>query len=343
MAIYIVIWFLCLVLSNVRLPLGLQKSLYWGLCIIMVVIGGSRDIMVGTDTITYDDYYYNTRTIGYLYYVEPGWNLISLAASYFGLNFNGLLTCISVLTLLPVFYVSDKMLKNPFWAIFLYVSFHFWGASLNVMRQYFALSYILLGYYFYFKGHASRAQLILLAASTVHYSTILSFLFLLFAKKIKVPNKDKIILFSLLSLLVGLVIPIESILNITQVYADYDGSEKLYRQSFLTSALLAAVLLFFIASSLIFLKKSYRNNFWTKPIMVYGIMTGLTCKLLLAARISAIFGIAQIIFFPLFLNHNRLKYSLGKLMIILYSSISFFRILLVNGNGICPYKSILLP
>lgn len=343
MAIYIIIWFLCLVLSNTRLPLGMLKAIYWGLCIIMIIIGGSRDMTVGTDTITYDDYYYNTQTIGYLYYVEPGWNLISLAASTVGLDFNGLLTCVSILTLIPIFFVSEKMLKNPFWAIFLYISFHFWGASLNVMRQYLALSYILLGYYVYFKGHHTRAFLILLAASTVHYSTILSLLFLIFAKKIRIPNNDTIILYSLISLLVGLVIPIEAILNVTQVYADYDGSEKLYRESFMTSALLAAVLLFFIAVSLIFLKKNYRYNFWAKPIFVYGIMTGLTCKLLLAARIIAIFGIAQIIFFPLFLKNNRLKHSLGKLLVILYSSISFFRILLANGNGITPYKSILLP
>lgn len=343
MAIYIIIWFLCLVLSNIRLPLGLQKSLYWGLCITMIIIGGSRDMMVGTDTITYDDYYYNTRTIGYLIYVEPGWNLISLTASYLGLNFNGLLTGVSILTLLPVFYVSDKILKNPFWAIFLYVSFHFWGASLNVMRQYFALSYILLAYYFYFKSKAKKAILIILAASSVHYSSILALIFLIFEKRIKTPDNSKLILYFFIALVVGLIIPIETILNYTFIYSAYEGTEKLYRQSFGESALLATMLMIFIALSLIFIKKRFRSDFWSKPIFIYGIMTGLTSKLLLAARIIAIFGIAQIIFFPLFLKYNRLKYSLAKLMIIIYSGISFFRILLVNGNGICPYKSILLP
>ena len=94
-------------------------------------------------------------------------------------------------------------------------------------------------------------------------------------------------------------------------------------------------MLFIILSS----SEILRNSFWGKLFALSIIVINATYMLHYGARVYAIFAITQIIYFPMFLKNSKFRNKLvPALLIIVYVSAQFWRMLLANANTIIPYK-----
>ena len=340
MVLYIFIWLLLLLSA-----IGYNKRnagydiLYFLFFILLLVVASGRAEGVGVDTTTYMSIYNTIRRLGYLPYLEPGWNVLNIIGTKLGLTFNEFLFVPSFLMLFPIFYIAKKLCGNPFWPILIYFSMHIYLASFNVMRQYVAVSYVLMVYYLYFKGRNGWALLTLLFACSIHYSSILCIFGIIFIKYIRI-TREKIIIFFIMSLIMGSLINNDILQRVSFMYSNYISND-VYRADGASAMFLALIVNIFNVGLLVFSKKEILDNKWVGLYLLYIIVLNLTYKLQLGARINVIFSITQLIALPYIALHTKTKpyyFVLG--LVFVFCTLQFYRMLLSNANDIAPYKSV---
>lgn len=106
-----------------------------------------------------------------LEYLEPLWKVLNKLVVGIGGNFNLLLFFSSLLMLVPVFYVVYTYSINPALSLYIYYSMYFFCGSLNISRQYLAISFILCSFCF-FKSYPFRAFCCFMIALGFHLSSV---------------------------------------------------------------------------------------------------------------------------------------------------------------------------
>lgn len=339
MGFYIAIWFFLLFCSVfIKGKRGIDNWLFWATFLFLVFIAGGRTENVGVDTPTYESVYRAVQSEGYIPYLEPGWNLLNIVCGNLSLSFNVFLTVISVLTLFPVFYVAKKESPNPFFTVFAYYAMHMYCGSFNISRQYLALSEIFLAYYFFSHQKSIWTFLSVAIAICIHYSSIFCIVSFLFARYVKL-NNTKICGLLLASFLIGSLMN-DSLLGYFALIYDSYVNPEVYRESSVIAYLFTIMMNVFAILVVYTASGSAYSNKWFILYVLSVIILNLTFKLHYGTRIYVIFAISQLLFFPLHVRNCRIQYKKVMLFLfLLYLSLNFFRITLVNGNQIFPYHN----
>jgi hypothetical protein len=339
MAIYIWIWVISFLLS---LFPKCSKSLYiiWGM--FLIIVAGTRDIEVGTDTHTYFDIFDTVGETGYAAWVEPLWNLTCfITYNFISSSYNIFLLVVSAITICNYFYVFYKESPFPFLSVFIFISMHIYTGSFNVMRQYYAMSFLFLSWYFFIHNKKVKSIVTLIISLFSHYSTLFSLIFI-FWNRFSLSTK-RITFFLFVSFIFGSMMN-ESILSVftSSLFANFLEKDTVFRENSVIMMLMVIAQNALALIVIITTKKEMRENFWYKLFVLSCIVFNATYMVAFAARFYLVFAISQLVFIPLYMKQVNARHKIMAYGVLwVYMSAQFFRILIPNGNGIIPYKSIL--
>lgn len=322
-----------------------SRNFLWICTLLLGVIIGFRGITVGVDTKTYAMMFNDISVYGYAGYPEPLFGLTMSLFSKMGMSYICFQVFIAAITMLLISKVSLKESRKPMMSIFLFYGLYFGFYAMNICRQILAVSLILFGYMLLTQSKPKKFLFCILLATSIHYISILS-LGALWIKRIKVKNKTKLYIVLVLSLILGLFLSDALILKLlSPILGNYTSyllgtDSNGFREN---SRLVLALLLCFFWTALLIItiisgKKRILNSIWFKTYLLGVITSNLTMRMELGLRVTLLFSISQIIFFPLFIRENRLtsKYY-GYFIIISFTTIFFLIFLANNSAGILPY------
>lgn len=155
-------------------------------------VAGFRTLNVGTDTSVYAypmykcaiasdsffSYYESVFMSGWnqrpISSIEIGFSLLVFVVAKCAGSFQVLLFLVQFLTIVPIFSALYSMRqKYPLWIGAAVYYFLFFGSSLNVMRQWIAIAFMLLAMVFFFSNRKYLSVIALIAGISFHYSLVL--------------------------------------------------------------------------------------------------------------------------------------------------------------------------
>lgn len=143
MAIYFILFFLCLFLAFQPVKYG--KFFYWLVICILLFMGIFRDFSVGADNVVYSMNFaatdMNPDTWSYYTEFEPGFALFMASIkTYVNSNYYFFMGTVFVIYMIGVNYIIQKECENKVLALFFLVGLLYYTLSFNIMRQCTALS-----------------------------------------------------------------------------------------------------------------------------------------------------------------------------------------------------------
>lgn len=302
----------------------------------MAFVLGSRGENVGVDTITYYNYlgWLSNGDVGYM---ELGWNALFLLFNRTGLPTVYFINLVALLTLGFIFFVAKKNISNPSVVILFLFLLEFYTFFFNGMRQGLAMSLGLVAMHYYSRDNNTKAAILILIATLIHSSSII--LMLIFPISAIKFDSRRALSISILTLLIGIVIPVRDLMSISGQYAKY-VTEYGVRDNYVTLMAYGLMQNFFFY---IFYKNSYKYNVkdkWLKIYLLNIILFNIFIQSKISLRIVFFFSIAQIIIFSRFYkNDSRIfKYAL------LFGVLNLLRFMIPeflnsgNDGSIIPYK-----
>ncbi len=318
MYIYLFLLVILLIVSKT----GANNKILLSIFIVLAVVLGFRSDSVGMDTYPYIRYYayVSDLTDGYM---ERGWNIMLFFFKMMGFSAYGFNFIVALLTLIPYYIVgiSFKDKKISGYILFLLYSLGFYLLMFNGMRQFLAMSLILMGYKFLENKRIVLFIFFVLLATTIHTSSFLAFA-LLFIFKIRLNTKKTFIALSL-TYVTGIFLGETFFLSVTGKYA-HDIYDFGFRNSFmytLVVGLLTNAFTIYIYEK----NTSLQNNFWVKCNVVSVIVLNLLSNLVIGPRIVYIFSITSVFALALYLRYSSKQVYL---LTYLYSIVTFSRFIL---------------
>lgn len=332
MLLYIIIWFLLLFAS--RYP---QKKILFICLFLLTLLAGLRGNTIGFDTHIYNNIFIWIAE-GVNYPIEPTWYYLNKLVGLVGGDFNLFLWIVSFLTLFFLGFAFIRCSPNPVFSLFLYYSLYAYLNSYNGMRQFLAISLVIVGY-----TYLPRVKIFILyvlLAMSFHASAIVSLGALLY--KILVMKRSLVILGIMFSFLLGLVLNDNLFILLTGPYAQYLETGFSYRENLTTAVLLVIFMNVLFCWCFFTSTKVFKQSIWTKIFFLAIVLINVTMQLQLGARVILYFTLIQILYFPNYFNNNIVKNkSLLKGLIIIYVAIIFMKILILgnqNDYSVYPYK-----
>lgn len=302
--------------------------------VFLALFAGFRSVEVGVDTYQYYNIFRWINGDNYLGFIEPGWNYLNRYIYSAGGNFLILLTSVSVLTLCPVFFVTKKASPYIFLSIFVFYALHLYCGAFNLMRQYLAVSIVLLAYYYLAQNRIKIAIIILFIAISFHYSCFMAIITYFWQKQNL--TLSRVLQYTIFAFIIGSVIN-ESVVDFL-TFSEYNNVSAV-REETLILAIFTIFMDIFMFYLISIEKKCVLKEFWGKLFVLSIIVFNATYSLQYNARIYSLFAISQIIFFPLLLkNSHHHKNNIPTVLVLLYVSAQFWRMLLANANDIVPYE-----
>lgn len=309
------------------------------ICFQMILIAGFRSVTVGTDTITYQNIFEATKNMNlirlFTYYIEPGYMIINKLIYLICTNYHFFLIFSGIIIYYGIYQLINNTSNNKIMSIFLFISIGYFSSSMNIMRQYYALTIIIVAIIKYLRNEKLSKVFILIAiSSTIHYSAILMipviFLhYIMFRSKFKEFTVFKYFCFlgGLLSLLF-----LNSILPalFSSGLSKYDFEFAVVAAGYETSIISFNLLIKIMCSLLYFYEKKYLRLSIAKinDLSFWNYMNVFSCLIYIAAgyvsllsRVNLYFSIISIIFLPnLFDNikNKSIRISLYIVFLIVY-------------------------
>lgn len=337
MNVYIVFFVLLFVFSFYRMG----NRIYLLLFLVLSVVLGFRSKIIGIDTSTYIDYYNSISLDIFSGYMEKGWNLIAVVCKFFNFTAYGFNFVVALLTLLPYYYValSFKNTRTTGYVCFFVYSLGFYFLMFNGMRQFLAISLLLIGYSCLVKGCVGKFIMYVILASFVHMSSLCA-LVLLFVLKIKMTTK-RIIFALLFSFVIGIytneffwrLVAGRYVSNVED-YGLRSGLLYTFTVGLLTN-------LFYIW--LLYCKPLSLNNLWIRINLFSVFILNIMSNLVIGPRIVYIFSVTSILALSVYASQSYAS-KLVKPVIYLYSTLMFIRFLVpellsVGSDGcLIPYE-----
>lgn len=323
-----------MLLVGVLLKTEWQKKYNYFSLFVLFILKAFRDFSVGTDTINYK-IYFERLSRGGIATKEIGFNFLNQLVIDSGGDMRVLMIIISLLTLVPLAYICQKYSPKPAFSLFLYYNLYIYFYSFNISRQVMAVSIVLLGVGYLVKNKKALFCCIVLLASTIHVTALIS-LPLIFLDKIP-DNKKLYISLVFGSFVIGYIFA-HPILDYVAKLSGYD-SYLLTREAIsATSTTLVMTNLFF--TFVLFTSKE--RNLLFKLFMVYVIFMNLVDRFPFSNRLFIYFSIYQILFLAYYVLHNRLEPKIiAYLIVIIYSYVIFWRLLDLGVGEVLPYSNVL--
>lgn len=305
---------------------------------------------VGTDYFSYLNGFYRAESYSiYNNFIdngifESGFYIITKIAIVMG-NYRSMFALSSILTLVPIYYVFSKHrgIESVTLGMILYLCIYF-PTSLNIMRQYIALAFVVLSFDFIFKRQFIKFVITILIASLFHKTAIIVLLlYFLWSKNNEIFNilKMCVAIFLLIFIAIYYIdfLEILSSINGFENYSIYLTNEVSGQNRDIYLKFVVFIMIFLIRKPLI--KYDERNKFYLL-LLVFDLIisfTGYSSPFI--KRFSLYFGIAQ-----LFLLASAPKAFKGKTVkMLIYFLICIYGILyfvliyyLLGQSDIFPYK-----
>lgn len=345
MSIYEVVVIVFLVFALiVRDKATISKSLYGIAVLGLLFIAAMKGLDVGTDTFHYYIKFCFANTVD----SQKGELVHDFIRSLFRQYFNYDLYMLFIYSVIigGICYVIYRLSNNRFLSLFLYVTLSFYTQSLNIMRQYMAVSLMLVAIYLLYKQQNKKGYLIfalfLFTSFFIHHTSLLALLFIpLLLFKIKdlwwyialgVTFVIGIIFSSYLSIVFE---PLYAFLEEDYTYyLQYIGNAAIGKSRNLISN---AGLNLIAVSSLYFVSKK-TDKMWIIYFLVFSVILNNIFGWGLLTRISIYFAIAQVIAIPLVISS--IKNDIVKagywLFIVLFAFARFY-VVTLHSDGIMPY------
>ncbi len=293
--------------------------------------------------------------------LEIGFKLLIYLCILFTKNSQLLFIIVSILITALVIGCITKNSKNIFISIIIFGLGGFFFQSLNLVRQFLAMSIIFFAYRYLLKEDKKLSYILaVLLASSLHITSLIMLLLLFFKKKI-VFNPIVTFATSIIILLFGHTILqfIKPIIAVTRFNVYLQGTFAVADHSLLYTLVNLCIYAFMIVMYVVRKKKLAKENIKNEDIESILFINIQALSLLfmtmssmhiLFARIAYYFSIFQIISIPYFVENSEItikyisKKMLKRLMyagiIICFLSLTFYTNILHNDNGVLPYKTI---
>ncbi|MCA1010725.1 EpsG family protein [Halobacillus halophilus] len=332
----------------------------------LILLQGLRNESVGADTRSYLKYFNHIQYFDMEAFIshrfEIGYKFLNNLLAQIGINDQIFLTLVSALILVPVSVFLYKNSTNVYLSLYLYITFGFYAASFNTLRQNIAYGIILLSFQYIRDRKFIPFLLIVLLASTFHFSALIfAFAYFLARIKLTIPT---------VSLIVILTIPIAFLKNqitafiISNFYQTYNVTHtNAYTWFFFNLTLFAIAMLYhqqIIEGNEKRLKKKNDRNLNQKPIQkseyitntksieMYYTLTFIGILLMLFASVSTnamrivnYFYLFIIVLLPASISGIRSKYirSIVTLMLIFGAATVYIYFLNTpSDHNFVPYK-----
>ncbi len=176
-----------------------NRKLIIDYCIIFTILSfvlffGFRAYSVGTDTMNYLKKIFTRIEKLSLNYVEPLYLILNIFIAKLGGNYTSLLILLGFIIFIPLVISIAKLSNKPSISMFLFITLGMFCQSMNAMRQYIALVYILLGVTFLLKQKRGILFFVgFIALATLFHRTAVVCLILIPIKYIKLNLKNFLI------------------------------------------------------------------------------------------------------------------------------------------------------
>lgn len=275
--------------------------------------------------------------------LELGFKLFEKFLMIFSKSYNILFITTSALIIFPIFYLIYKKSKYPVVSILLFIIGAFYFESLNLIRQYLAMTIILCSYPLLVDKKVFKWLLCVLLALSVHMSSIVCLVMILAVqKKFYSPIVTSIV--SVTTLLLGPLI--KKLMYIVVSFTPYSNYlDTIYSKTNIMESIIVLNIFVYVIMYILYKKKMESNDiskedtFFMNVQTLAVVMCVLSIQFSIMYRLVGFFMIFQIISIPKFLN---LKNKFDKrifLMLLLVLSINFYHLYIKNNvNEVFPYR-----
>ena len=306
----------------------------------------------GTDTYVYSDMFGVFAQGNYAFYenpfaYEPGFMLLSKIISLMTSNFQMYLLALNLFYIWSCVCFIRKYSSSVWLSVFLFVGMGFFDQSMNVLRQFFALSIILWSYRYLDRRVIWKFLLLVILASLFHLSSII-FIVMIWIDRI--PLNRKVFLGYLAILLISFAFSgkiLQFVLTEFGVYGQYLMSSDF---GIVEESKLASVLHLFVDIAVLCFcfwgwgnvaVRTRGNILMVKLLMVGTFFWALATNLGVLGRITAYFDIFAIVLLPnvLFSLGNNTNKLISVIMIVSLFVVKYFVISYLRPEwfGIYPY------
>lgn len=248
------------------------KLIYLSIAFVLLsVLACFRDISVGTDTLqyvntfqNYSHYHLNQIRLGMTY--EPGYMAYIIVLSKITTNPRVLIIINYLFINFSIMFFIYKNSKNYFISTIIFVLSCQFLASMCMMRQFIAISIVLLNFHSFLKGKNVRFIIAILIATMFHYFSLLFILLPIF-KKIKKLSFTQTMIIVIAFIPIYIFLPNIILWVITHVdnYADY--YEYLERVGELHGTFRFPPMIIILAVVLFPFLFGFKDNFYNKDIL----------------------------------------------------------------------------
>lgn len=255
-----------------------------------------------------------------------------------GGNYTVMLLVTSALTMILLGFALQRSSVNPQYSLFVYYGLFGYLNSFNIMRQFVAISFVLLAISYY--RQKLKCGMFLLTACGFHSSAIIAFsiFFIPFLKF----RKNNIYVMLFVTILVGCVLN-DAVFNLLAgdyaryLTSDTDG----YRDNPMSAFIMAMMMDFLFIWIYITAKTRVKKSIWMKVFFLGILLVNLTFKLELGTRLILYLTMSQIFVFPYFLKYNNEKTKIiPDVLIFVYCLVIFTKIFLGCEADLVPYKMV---
>lgn len=320
-----------------------KKQIFLFVPLILILLSCLRNATVGIDNMEYKlTFLYQLPNLDLriaLLKYEPGWLLLNKIVYNLSGNYQYIILISSIITILPIYFISKKASSYPALSILLYVTLFYYFLSFSLIRQFIAISYTLLGTYYLREKKSKAAISYFLIAFLFHYSVIIVIPTIYAAKHLNF-NKDYLLAILSITFILGFIdifaplkniiefIPFEKYAN----YFNYKSGVQINRMH--TYLFLVPVNIVFYYSI-----KYTKQSIYSRLLLGGIILQNLFTTFPLISRLALYFTIYEILVIPELFSTN-LKIQSKR---ILYTIISVYFVsyftyyMLTNRGGVLPF------
>ena len=290
----------------------IKKWLYYIICLVVILIVGLRSSTIGSDTRTYE-LFFNKITFHTLdtHYFEFGYMILNATVRAIADNYSMFLLVVSAISYASIFYIIKKYSANYFISITLLISLMFMYDSMNIMRQFLAISIVFLSSTLAINRKPVKFILAIALATSIHTSAIIGLLLypIIHAKtSLSLKNKLLLVVATLFISFFGQNI-LSAIIQKTGLYLDYEYRLGTIKLASTIALIRDSLLLLYINCQKAKNDKKFRNIAFIALLLRL-----LSLNLNIIGRVASYFDIFYIVSVPNSImsnekNKNRLVFA----------------------------------
>lgn len=325
------------------------------ICMQMIFIAGMRGVSVGTDTQRYNWIFDAIKNLHWKelhnYYIDFGYSVINKLVSSINGNFRVMLFVNAIIIYFGIYNIIKKNSVDKIMSIFLFISMGYFSSSLNVMRQFIALTFVILSYSaFMEKKSFFKITFYCIIAGVFHSTALLCLGAIILYALLESKKVGRSFFFKLLVVVIsiGVCFSVDYVFTVLGLDSDYLASGAGFTYSIFNLSFLIKIVLL-IAGWYIIKKCKNLDSDEFNTLKFLNFLNIVSCFMNVMAvsfnmftRLNIYFSIGMIVLIPNIIKYLPIK---NKIMIkvVVYTgfSVLLYSQLVNNDNLIIPYNTIL--